>query len=1343
MTQTVNFEPSSDVSNAGWSLVGGGTVVNDIFTSGSDTNYLSSPASAGLVAVGFPQDTNEVPAGAVIQSVAIWARVGTGAGSPPTDQPASVTFQMQAADNTAAFTSSTVFPTSTISTLQIASFSQDPTAEPWDIHRLNQLILRGFSYTGVADLVRLYQLYAEINYSLTPTVTVTDPSGTQNTAAPLLSWTYSQSDGDALVQTEYRVFTAATVNTTGFDPTTTPPLADGIIAGDVLSVTLPQSLPSDIYWVYVQCTSQAGAQSAWTGRQFSLQAPQPGIPGVTNTASGSPPGQAIASIVPSPQAGATYLTLRDTSNLVGTHMSDVALNDDAESWTTTNCSVARTTATAFPGDTASWAVQATASGAAVAVTGFLSCTGGQPNTAMAQVLAAATGRNVEIDILYYDAFYTYLSTTTMTPVADSTSPWIEISNGDPGAPNSAAYAQVSFTISGCASSEVHYLTHIGLIPGLNMPWSSGGQQSTNLLDAWYSNCQGAAPANDAWIPGVGTTYGTSGPVGTVGMEGATCNELTYSGVSTSLGFRAAGTAYIRSTNGTAFTLNKPTGTATGDLMIAICTTTEVGQINPPAGWSLIDQGVAETGAGASIYILSRTFTAGDPSSWSGTFTTVSGEASAIVMSYSGAAAVSSQFVAETASVDLNPGTGITTGAVVNTDPNAWRISAFLANDTSSATNTWSANTQGPSATSIKFVSAAPSWSRVSLTSNAYTINRPPGIVSGDLMLASVAFDANNATINVPSGWTLVDSMDATSGVLPDGSGGSIAAAVMMRTAGGSEPSSWSGTISSGGSGYAIWGPRTTQCSAYRNCAVSTSQFISHGMTTTGDATTLTTPTKANTNGAAWRVSSFMAVADGNENWFTSETSLRSSASAANASPDYGSTVVGMADSNGPVSSGSYATQATFGDGDAWYAGAAWIAFLAPLSTAPSPPANETSRASVTAGSPAPYDKLGVFDSNGVVGALPYSVTGTYSGTFAAAAAWVGIIRPSISSQANEVSAAMVSPIDISLADPSVLTLAGSQVTLVGSFLGTSAGSVQFTALFYRANVQIGSDTAVAGGFGATSGPWSDCSATFDIPTGTTRIALAFAVPDRVVSDVVYYNRMGINLGSDSSYRVGTAYPAHPIWTYPQIQYSDNFNPNGGGPGWSPWDFVPGTLTNVPSFGEDELLTFVDHTIVPLRTRKYRCRTVSYGLNGDQFTSPWGPESDPVTYQAQNWWLKDISNPDNNLLLYVKYADLQVTLQNTAVQFQALGEDFPIIITQGFKSDTFTLSMIPVNLDDWNQFINMILSGDTTYYLQSDVDQAWWVRPLGNLNRTLLATDNRQSDPLRQVDVAWLEVAPVS
>ncbi|MBM4617972.1 hypothetical protein GS540_26820, partial [Rhodococcus hoagii] len=385
----------------------------------------------------------------------------------------------------------------------------------------------------------------------------------------------------------------------------------------------------------------------------------------------------------------------------------------------------------------------------------------------------------------------------------------------------------------------------------------------------------------------------------------------------------------------------------------------------------------------------------------------------------------------------------------------------------------------------------------------------------------------------------------------------------------------------------------------------------------------------------------------------------------------------------------------------------------------------------------PYTALSVFDSDGITATGAQSMTGTWtasSGTDKnSMAGWFGILKPAAAQTQGYATAMMNRTVDVSMVKTSEIPEADF-VTVTAKFTGSTAGTPYLTVAFYRANTLI--STQIGEGTPFAAGVYAKSSATFRIPAGTTRMAVGVSVSDREKNDVVYWDRVSLAYGLDDTYRPSTSRAEHPVWSMPQIQYADD-----DGTGYSDWADLPGLKANPPMFApRSGSALYTDHTPIPLTNRKYRARTVSLGLSGDIFVSDWGPDSPEFTYEAENYWLKDISNPDNNLRLKVKWDMTQVAKTNSATVFQPLGADLPVVLSEGYKGDTFTLKLTPVNHEERAELRKMLMSG-RTLFLQSDIDDAWWVRPIGDLVEDVLPTNNRQSNPLREITCQFVQVEP--
>jgi hypothetical protein len=120
----------------------------------------------------------------------------------------------------------------------------------------------------------------------------------------------------------------------------------------------------------------------------------------------------------------------------------------------------------------------------------------------------------------------------------------------------------------------------------------------------------------------------------------------------------------------------------------------------------------------------------------------------------------------------------------------------------------------------------PAFRSTSAVTNGTTVSKPSGVVSGDLLLATLEVDADPATVSGPAGWTRL--LDTVGG---PGTGNAFHTQVWWKLAGAGEPASYSWTVS--GSPWVDIG-----LLAYSNVNQSSPIDVSSGR----DAGTTTTPT---------------------------------------------------------------------------------------------------------------------------------------------------------------------------------------------------------------------------------------------------------------------------------------------------------------------------------------------------------------------------------------------------------------------------------------------------------------------------------------------------------------------
>ncbi|MFG3137708.1 hypothetical protein ACGFZA_16035 [Streptomyces sp. NPDC048211] len=1317
-----NHYCNSDYRNEGWTFGGSGVShCYQAWNNDDDTKYASCPSYKGRATVKFPVDisSGSIPDGAVITSVTINIRVKKTLASTK-----SVTVNMLSTEDTSRYTSRTLYPTMTIANYEVGTYTVDPVGKPWTRDRLNRLMVQVFSYlVPPNDGVRVYKVWATINYRVRPTVKVNQPTGTVGSPSPVVDWTYTHSDGDQQKSAEYKIFTAVQQGLSTFNPDTSSATYAGSVSGDITNFNLPTALTPDAYYIYVRARSVFDAQSAWAGRAFTVQGAAPGVPGGGFAGVGTGGGGGFESVIADPVTSNAYLTLRDGSNLLSVQQADFETTTDSLGYTATNCTIAQDTTTFFNVGGGSMKLTASSLGTMSAQSSFMEIAPSTPVTARAQFKAKTTSRTVNLDVLFYDESFTAISGTLNGTGTDLTGTWTEITCTGP-TPAGAVYARVRLQVVTAASGSVHNVDNVGLMYGTNSVWSHGGHMSRNLLTSAASDGDDPVTA-EAWAAAsVASSYSRVAASGT-GSEGSKQFKMTYVGLSPSLTYVATGTAFSDSTSGSGYTLNKPAGVADGDLLVAYVSSEKGGTPTPPAGWTLVDTVINDVGQ-VGLTVMMRDGLAADPSTWVGDFPVTALRKRAVVVAYRGAADTSTQLATENVATSSGGSYYPTSATIANTDPNAWRLSAFAYRD-SASTGTSIANTQPPATVPpIAYVGKAPVWWYGGAQAS-YTLNRPTGVVSGDLMLAFGSF-SGTATPTAPTGWTQVRRTVKTVGNGDDHSG-TLTFVVWKRTAGSSEPASWSAAFSGSGT------PALTQVVAYRNCETAANQFIDESGNSTSSSYQLTTPTVTNNDSKAWRVCAFGATTATGDSMTSTETIERCDDSTdVGAHPD---PQVGVYDSNGPVSTGSYSRKGTVQNQDPW-AVCSWIGIIKPLAVAPSAGANETERQDASIPSSGSNSlNLSVYDSNGVAPTGNQSVTGQYtpaSGTtpLMGTASWIGFLTPAAPTVGGEVGATLVDYVDITSVDPAVIARSGGKLTYQAAFLGSTAGAPFLKVFFYVGNELVSTQVAAGQSFNTTT--WVKSLATFNIPTGTTRVKVGVSATDRAVNDFVCWDRVSVAFGDSPVWRRGTGRPTHPIFNVPLLEYAEDL-----GDGYGEWKTLPGSERALLKYDQlTGLATYIDQTIIPLSSRKYRAKTVSYGLAGDLFASGYGPESDEVTLNAAEWWLKDPLNPDSSIQLKVKAIPLAVATSNTSAVFQPLGADRPIVLTEGYKGDTVSIT-VECDRVQYAKLRRLLNSG-RTLFLQSNLDNAWWVRPVGDLGAETQLTGHMWTDPLRFVSLTFTEVA---
>lgn len=1323
---------AADYRNEGWSLGGGVVDLTQAWNNDNDTNYASCPSNRGRAAVRFPIDisTSAIPAGAQITSVTVKIRV-----RKTVSDSKSVTVNVICLEDTSRYFSRTLYPTTSFADYEVGTYTVDALGKSWNRERLNKLAIQVFSYSVPPnDGVRVAKLYAVVNYKSGPSVRVNAPTGSVDSPAPLMSWTYEQEDGDLQKSAQYKIFTAARVGETEFNADTSTPVYSGTVEGDVTEFRIPTALTANTYYVYVRVTSVHDATSRWASRSFTLTGASPGVPGGGVGGIGTGGGGGFERVIADAETSNCFLTLRDGSNLLSVQQASFETSNDSLGYVPDNCALLHDTEIFYQG-IGSMRLTAASGGDMSAATSFIEVPAETDVTGTFQVLAGDTGRSVKLRLEFYDEQFDVLPAQTVTAsVTDSDSTWTEVrvQGRTPYVEDTALYCRLWAIFEDVVEDEFHNIDLAGLILGRDAVWSHGGHASRNVLSSVASDADepvGDEPWQEGNIASSVERVASQG----IGSEGQKMYAMTYDGTAPSISYVSTGTAFASSDESPGYTLNKPASVQDGDVYVAYMITNALptldgSGIETPLGWRLVNVTSAGTGSTRNtMYVMVRDALASDPSTWVGNLaSSATTRKRAVVVCYRGAAPAADQFPVESAKAAVSSSNVVETPTLSNADANSWRLSAVAIKETSSGTGSFTASTTPPaSVPPISYVGKGSNW-WYGGSLGSFTINRPSNVQEDDLMIAFGSF-SGTATPTAPTGWRQIRRQVRTNGNGDDHSG-TVTFVVWVRTATSSEPSSWGSSYSGTGT------PLMTQAVAYRNADIADNQFIDESVSTAG-GNSVGTGTVTNNDSKAWRISAFTFTTNFGERTSSNESVERSDTrSDLGAHPDV---QIGIYDSNGSVSTGSHSRWGSVTGYYSSWAGVGWIGLIKPATAvSPGSPESERSDGGVTNGSVAAM-RLAVYDSNGSASTGSRAVYGNYTpdgDDTLSAVGWMGFLVPDTPVTSGEVAAELVAPVDISQVHDAVLERAGGKVTFQAAFLGSTSGQSYLRLFFYNATELLATRTAQGRSFDDSR--WVKSVATFDIPEGTTRIGCGVTATDREVGDEVYFDRVSLAFGEGEVWRRGTGRAEHPIFGLPVIEYAED-----DGSGYGDWR---------PLFGSDKallrydqltgLVTYIDQTLTPLASRKYRAKTVTYGLAGDQFASGYGDESEEISLVAQHWWIKDPTVPESAIQVKVKSEAFGVTTASTAAVFQPLGADRPVVITEGYKGDTFSITVIC----DRFQYvaIRQLLNSRKTLFLQSNLDNAWWVRPIGDIGAETQETGKRREDPLRFVELTFTEVDPI-
>ena len=359
---------------------------------------------------------------------------------------------------------------------------------PWTEYTVDNagVYIRANSQPAVGDRPQIIEVELQVEENAYATLTTVLPSGTSvtDTSYPTVSWTFTDTEGDAQTKYRARIFARAVYEAAGFDSQTSATVYDSVLVTSSASshiVTTP--LPAGDYYAHVtvyQYIVNADTLVTWTGgaSYFTMNVAGPPAPTVTATVDNTNQrvtitAQGFMNALTDNQASLTS-TITGAWNAAGT-----------------NCTASRSTA-AYDVSPASLLLTPTGSFGTVSTTSSAlvsTVSASKSFTASAKVKAGTTARTCRVGIQFLTAALANTGSVTYgTGVVSNTSTWTNL-KVVATSPADAAFAylvvEAANTISG---TDVHYFDTMALHPtnaGQTAVWSPGGGSSPTMT-IWNS-----------------------------------------------------------------------------------------------------------------------------------------------------------------------------------------------------------------------------------------------------------------------------------------------------------------------------------------------------------------------------------------------------------------------------------------------------------------------------------------------------------------------------------------------------------------------------------------------------------------------------------------------------------------------------------------------------------------------------------------------------------------------------------------------------------------------------------------------------------------------------------------
>jgi hypothetical protein len=358
-----------------------------------------------------------------------------------------------------------------------------PSGPEWTadiVNRINFYLINYNNIEHAALFMNVLELYADVDIRTQASIATPTVSGHTTSSQPTVAWVFSpNADFDPQRSYQVRVFTAAQVAGSGFNPASSEPVWDsGAVRSTAQERKIDLPLVNGVaYHAYVRVSAEFNGADWWTGysgsSSFTMAYIPPPMPTLTVTPESTLPSLRSRLEV---DTKLNLLTADDSSHetLIGSWAANV------------NCAVVRSNTLALDG-TWSMRLTATAGGdmSAITVGGFAvyPVHPGKQYTYGTNFRAAATGRTCRARMQWTDALGNAIGASIAgSNVTDTTGGWTA-ATVTATAPNGAHGVRFIDEVVAAAAAEIHYTDKKFFHVGSSTTWTPPGLSRS---DSWLT-----------------------------------------------------------------------------------------------------------------------------------------------------------------------------------------------------------------------------------------------------------------------------------------------------------------------------------------------------------------------------------------------------------------------------------------------------------------------------------------------------------------------------------------------------------------------------------------------------------------------------------------------------------------------------------------------------------------------------------------------------------------------------------------------------------------------------------------------------------------------------------------